>query len=146
MKILSLTLLLLVPCTTTLCMDSTNSDSSSSAVQMIDRTEHDRQVAELQAKIQKADDDIRTEKLRHAQAVVRLNRRWDLKNAAVPATATLLIGLKTAYDVYTTVYAQSVPHSFDYSELAVDGAMLLYATGKTSWHLLRACCRKAKVE
>lgn len=147
MKKLILTFLLSCSASPLICMEITTATGSANAsTAVIERATHEQQVASLQAQIQAKETAIKAEKLKHAKAIVSMHRRWDIRNAIAPAAFTLLIGGKAAYDVYTLLYTKEVPAWFNYTNLTLDGAMLLYTGGKTTCHLMLACCRKPKVE
>lgn len=146
MKKTLLTCLLLHSASTILCMDIVPADSTDSSALMIDRATHNQKVAALQAQIAAKNTEISAEKLRQAQEIVSLHRRWDLKNAIAPAVYAVLIAGKAAWDVHEFYYTQELPAWFNYTNLALDGSLLLYTAGKTGWHLMRACCRRKKIE
>ncbi len=146
MKKLLLTGLLINSTSTLFCMDITPAGSTNGSNEMIERATHEQQVAILKAQIAEKQQAIGAEKLRQAKEVVRVHRRWDLKNAITPAVYTVLIGGKAAYDVYAFLNTQELPAWFNYTNLALDGSLLLYTGGKAGWHLLRACCRRTKIE
>lgn len=148
MKKLLLTLILIV--TPSLhSMDGLNklgTTDDSSSQQVIDRADHDQQVKALQTQLQETETALNAEKLRQAKVITCAHRKWDLKDAAAPLVYGMLVGGKTAYDVYTLLHTPEVPEWLDITNLTLDGAMLTFCVGKTSWHLLKACCRKAKIE
>lgn len=147
MNKLILTLLLLYCPIQLLCMDTAIvASSTENSSQMIDRAAHNQKADEIRAQIAQKKAAITAEKIRLAKEIVSLDRRWDLKNAITPAVYTLFIGGKAALDVYTFLNAPEVPAWFNYTNFGLDGALGAYCVGKVSWHLIRACCRKPKIE
>lgn len=146
MNKLYLTLTLLLISHATQCMDGDGTVVNASANKMLLREEHNKRRTDLQRQIDEVDQKIREKKLAQAKEIISINRKWDLKTAATPLFYSVLIGGKTAYDVYTLLNTPEVPQWLDISNLVIDSAMLTWCLGKGSWHLVRACCRSAKEE
>ena len=128
-----------------LCL-STTALFSMEKKEMILRSVHAQKVAELESQIAAEKAAISIEKTHQAQQLTSAHRTWDLKNAITPAVYGLLVGGKLAYDIYSLENIQEIKQWLDITNLALDGLMATFCLTKTSYHLMRACCRKPKVE